>query len=237
MPTNRYTFTGIDCANCAAKIEAKFNALPEVEQATITFATRQLHLNAADPDALLPELTAVARTVEPDATFASGSHPESHHHHDCTCDHHHECACNHHDHHSGCSCGHDHHEHDHNHAPSGLSSILFGAGLFLLGLIFSAFDISLLSKVVFVAAWLILGREVLTSAAKNLTRGHVLDENFLMSLATVGAFAINEFPEAVGVMLFYRIGEFFEEKAVARSRSQIMEAVDLRPEVDRKSVV
>ena len=76
-----------------------------------------------------------------------------------------------------------------------------------------------------------LGREVLAAAVKNLVKGRMLDENFLMSIATLGAFCINEFPEAVGVMLFFRIGEYFEEKAVARSRSQIMEAVDLRPEV------
>ena len=83
----------------------------------------------------------------------------------------------------------------------------------------------------FVLGYLILGREVLTAAWKNLSRGHVLDENFLMSVATIGAFCIGEFPEAVGVMLFYRVGEFFEHKAVERSRSQIMEAIDLRPEV------
>ena len=61
--------------------------------------------------------------------------------------------------------------------------------------------------------------------------GRVFDENFLMSVATVAAFAIGDFAEAVGVMLFYRVGEFFEDVAVERSRAQIMEAVDLRPEV------
>ena len=68
------------------------------------------------------------------------------------------------------------------------------------------------------------------TAAKNLTKGHIFDENFLMSIATLGAFCIRSFDEAVGVMLFYRIGEFFEHKAVEKSRSQIMDAVDLRPE-------
>ena len=81
------------------------------------------------------------------------------------------------------------------------------------------------------AGYLLLGREVLATAWKNLTKGHVFDENFLMSIATLGAFAIGEFPEAVGVMLFYRVGEYFEHRAVERSRSQIMEAIDMRPEV------
>ena len=83
----------------------------------------------------------------------------------------------------------------------------------------------------FVASYVVLGKEVLATALKNMTKGHVMDENFLMSLATIGAFLIGEFPEAAGVMLFYRVGEYFEHKAVERSRSQIMEAVDLRPEV------
>ena len=68
------------------------------------------------------------------------------------------------------------------------------------------------------------------TALRNLTKGQIFDENFLMSVATLGAFAIKSYPEAVGVMLFYRIGEYFEEKAVERSRSQIMNAVDMRPE-------
>ena len=83
----------------------------------------------------------------------------------------------------------------------------------------------------FVIAYVILGRDVVKTALKNLTKGHVMDENFLMSLATIGAFLIGEFPEAAGVMLFYRVGEYFEHRAVEQSRKQIMEAVDLRPEV------
>ena len=68
-------------------------------------------------------------------------------------------------------------------------------------------------------------------AIKNITKGQIFDENFLMSIATLGAFVIQEYHEAVGVMLFYRIGEYFEHKAVEKSRSQIMKAVDMRPEI------
>jgi Cd2+/Zn2+-exporting ATPase len=84
---------------------------------------------------------------------------------------------------------------------------------------------------VFLLAYIILGGKVVLTALKNMGKGQIFDENFLMSLATIGAFFIQEFPEAVGVMLFYRIGEYFEELAVKKSRGQIMEAVDLRPEV------
>ena len=83
----------------------------------------------------------------------------------------------------------------------------------------------------FAVSYLILGGEVLLSAGKNILKGQMFDENFLMSIATLGSFAIHKYPEAVGVMLFFRIGEFFEDVAVEKSRSQIMEVVDLRPEV------
>ena len=300
MARKVYTIENVDCANCAAKIEAKFNALPEVEEALITFATAQLRLTAKDPDALIPKLIEIARTVEHGANIVERKNRTAHHHddqacgcghhhehdhgcgcghhhehdHGCGCGHHHEhdhgCGCgHHHEHDHGCGCGHHHehdhgcgcghhHEHDHgcgcghhhehnhkctcshdheehdhhDHGHGGeLPPILIGAGLFAAGLVLNLLHLGLLAKVSFVAGWLVLGKNVLTTAAKNLTRGHVLDENFLMSIATIGAFLIGEFPEAVGVMLFYRVGEYFEHVAVERSRSQIMEAVDLRPEV------
>ena len=219
MPKKTYSLQNLDCANCAAKIEAKFNAHPQVEEAVITFATRQLRLTAEDPDALIPELQTLARTVESEFTIA-----EEHEH-----EHHEHC------HHDHCECGHDHdHHHDHHHEHGEkreLPGLLLGAGLFAAALALEhVLGLWWLHLPVYIAAYLLLGREVLTTAGKNLIKGHVFDENFLMSVATLGAFAIGEFPEAVGVMLFYRLGEFFEHKAVERSRSQIMEAVDLRPE-------
>ena len=216
MPKKTYSLQNLDCANCAAKIEAKFNAHPQVEEAVITFATRQLRLTAEDPDALIPELQTLARTVELEVTIA-----EEHEH-----EHHEHC------HHDHCECGHDHDHHHHKHGEKKeLPGLLLGAGLFAAALALEhVLGLWWLHLPVYIAAYLLLGREVLTTAGKNLIKGHVFDENFLMSVATLGAFAIGEFPEAVGVMLFYRLGEFFEHKAVERSRSQIMEAVDLRPE-------
>ncbi len=250
MEQKVYLIENLDCANCAAKIEAKFNALPEVESATITFATKQLRIRAENPDSLLKKLTEIARTVEGGVEILprdkSHARHGAHHHHDhgceCGCGHHdhdHECGCGHrheHDHECGCGGHHDHdeghlHEHNHGHEADEKKSILLGAGLFAAGLILSALNLKPFSLIVFCAGYGILGWEILSTALKNLTKGHVFDENFLMSIATLGAFAIGEFPEAVGVMLFYRVGEYFEHKAVERSRSQIMEAIDLRPEV------
>ena len=235
MEQKIYILENLDCANCAAKIESKFNALPEVQVATITFPTRQLRLTADNPDALIEKLTAIARTVESEVTILPR---EDHHHHEhhtgCCCghEHHHEdCNCGH-GHHESCSCGReDHHEHHHEHGSDDKKALLVGAGLFAVGVVLNALNLPIAAIPAFLLAYIILGREVLADAWKNLTKGHVFDENFLMSIATLGALLIQEWPEAVGVMLFYRIGEYFEEKAVERSRSQIMEAVDLRPEV------
>lgn len=109
-----------------------------------------------------------------------------------------------------------------------LPIILAGAVLFILGNVFGKTD--KVSILIFIVAYLVLGGKILMEAVKNISHGQIFDENFLMCIATIGAFCIQEYPEAVGVMLFYRIGEYFEEKAVENSRSQIMDAVDMRPE-------
>ena len=107
----------------------------------------------------------------------------------------------------------------------GVSVLLFILGILLKNMI------PVVSLPSFVVAYAILGREILMHAGKNILNGQFLDENFLMSIATIAAFVIGDYAEAVGVMLFFRVGELFEDIAVEKSRSQIMEAVDMRPEV------
>ena len=259
MSRKVYILENLDCANCAAKIEAKFNAHEQVQEAVITFSTKQLRLTAEDPDSLIPELTEIARSVEGEVVIYPRDHApkqehshHGHHHHEhseCGCGHDHhehgqECHCGH-DH--GCHCGHDHpehdrechdnhhhghdhHQHSHHSDKETLASLFLGAVMLLIGLNYheSAPWFSCLACLV---GYGLLGKDVVRTALRNMTKGHVFDENFLMSLATVGAFLIGEYPEAVGVMLFYRVGEYFEHKAVERSRNQIMAAVDMRPEV------
>lgn len=165
---------------------------------------------------------------------------EHHHNHEvCNCGHHHE----HHHEHTGCNCGHEHghehhhhgecgcgHHHVHTDDPKkemitiGISAVLFIVAIILQDMVW------ILSIILFIATYFMLGGKILKEAGKNLIKGHVFDENFLMSIATLAAFAIGDFAEAVGVMLFFRVGELFEEIAVERSRNQIMEAVDMRPE-------
>lgn len=295
-----YIIENLDCANCAAAVERRLNAMPEVTEAVLTFATKQLRITAEDPDKLLDKIRAEASAVEPgveiyprtrsrknkttSAHSAEASHEhehthehshehvhEHHHEHSCSCgsghhEHHHEssCSCSHehdheqenpdgscscghehaHTHHdSSCGCGHDHsHAHHHREKASRLSAenkkdlvqILIGAALFISGIILNAVSLVIPADVILLIGYLLLGGRIILTAGKNLTRGKVFDENFLMSLATIAAICIGDFKEAVGVMLFYRVGELFEEIAVERSRSQIMDAVDMRPEVVTK---
>ncbi len=107
--------------------------------------------------------------------------------------------------------------------------IIAGAILFIIGE-FTSLVPEQYILALYIVAYIILGGKIVKTAVTNLFRGNVFDENFLMSIATLGAFAIAEYPEAVGVMLFYRIGEYFEHRATEKSRTQIMQAVDLRPE-------
>lgn len=92
------------------------------------------------------------------------------------------------------------------------------------------FNNVIVNNVIFIVAYIIVGIEVLKEAIENIIKGEIFDENFLMSIATIGAFAIGEFPEAVAVMLFYKLGEMFEEYAVDKSRKSIATLMDIRPD-------
>lgn len=199
-------------------MEEKINALPGVDSAAIVYATKQLRLSAKHPEQLLPEIQRICASIESQVKVveppkkSAGTASKDHAH------------------------GHDHihsnHADNHKEEQMDLFQIIAGAVLFLTGVLLEKTGFSETASIVlFVLAYLILGGKILLEAVRNISHGQVFDENFLMGIATLGAFGIQEYPEAVGVMLFYRIGEFFEHKAVEQSRSQIMEAIDLRPEV------
>lgn len=207
MEKRVYILEGLDCANCAAKIEAKIRSMPEVGFASVAYATKQLRVSANNQDELMPKMQAVIDSIEDGVTLVpKDTRPASE----------------------------EKTEKKESIMDNPLFSIFAGAVIFIIGEILIHTVIpehSIASFAIFIAAYLILGGKVLMAAFKNIQKGQVFDENFLMCIATIGAFCIQEFPEAVGVMLFYRIGEYFEDRATEQSRSQIMEAVDLRPEV------
>lgn len=206
-----YILQNLGCAHCAAKMEDKINELPGVTAATITYTTKQLRLSAADPDKYLPEVQKICASIESEVKVIPRDTLEKEKKQKQTEGHSHEEE------------GDDKKE---------LACIISGAVLFAIGIILNhTIDNALASFIIFAVAYIILGGEILVKAVKNISHGQIFDENFLMGVATLAAFAIRDFPEAVGVMLFYRIGEFFEDKAVERSRGQIMDAVDMRPEV------
>lgn len=196
-----YFVNNLDCANCAAKMERKIQGLPGIESATLTFATKQLNIKAKNPDELFPFLVEACTSVEPDVTLTAKEEINDS----------------------------KDEEKDADDDKKDLVSIILGA-VFLAAGLFTQNYFPWVSVILLVIAYLILGLEIVYTAVRNLFRGNIFDENFLMSIATIGAFAIQQYPEAVGVMLFYRIGEWFEDKAVDRSRSQIMDALDLRPD-------
>lgn len=114
-----------------------------------------------------------------------------------------------------------------------LLRILIGGGIFLLNIVlFMAIRIEIpwLKIALYIIAFIIIGGDVIYKAVRNVFRGKVFDENFLMSIATIGALAIQEFPEAVAVMLFYQVGEFFQNYAVGKSRKSIASLMDIRPD-------
>lgn len=110
-----------------------------------------------------------------------------------------------------------------------LIQIGIGLSLFTFSILFK-FDNDLINKLLFIICYLIVGSEIVYKAFKNIIKGKVFDENFLMTIATLGAFFIGEFPEAVAVMLFYQIGELFQNYAVNKSRKSITELMDIRPD-------
>lgn len=201
--TRTYLLQGLGCANCGAKIERAVGQLPDVEAALLTFATKKLQVQVKSGADLLTAVQEVCDSIEEGILVEeSGAAAKQ----------------------AGAvkSKGWSARQRS-------LAEIISGGVLFIaaewLGVLPEAYHLPAL-----LVAYLILGRSIVMAAARSLLKGHALDENFLMTIATLGAFAINAWEEAVGVMLFYRVGEYFEELAVEKSRSQIMEAVDLRPE-------
>ena len=110
-----------------------------------------------------------------------------------------------------------------------LLKTVIGAAVYALAILYKASN-NIVTLVLFLAAFAIIGGDVLLKAIKNISRGRVFDENFLMSIATIGAFSIGDYSEGVAVMLFYQVGELFQSYAVDKSRKSIVSLMDIRPD-------
>lgn len=215
----------IDCPNCAAKLERALAELPGVQQVSVNYVQKRLTLEAADDQfpAVTAAVLAKAAEIEPDTVIHVGGAEETHAHagacHDGCCGHQHDHAH-----------GHDHaHHHDHARNAGRQLAIRVAAsiGLLLLGH-FAPW--AWLGTALCIAAYLIAGYDVLLTALRNIRRGEVFDENFLMAVASIGAMAVGESAEGVMVMLLYQLGEYLQDKAVDKSRANIAALMDVRPD-------
>ena len=192
---------GLDCANCAEKIRAASEKNPFVKTAEMNFMAKKLNLEIADGSD-----EAVIREVK---KITAELEPDV------------EVVIAEND---------THHEHDDD--PSDLKREMLKIGisvaLFIVGLIFHDNAYSLW---IFLAAYFIVGLDVLVTAGKNIIKGRPFDECFLMTVATLGAFCIGEYHEGVVVMILYQLGEMFQSLAVRRSRKSISSLMDIRPDV------
>lgn len=186
-------------------MEAGIKSLDGIEEVSIDFVSKRLSMKIkhdADIDNLLEKVRTIVDRIESNVILL----PEKVHIQKEKEEHHHE---------------HSIHKAD-------LIRFIIGIVLYLVAIIFKFTDT--IEFILFLAAYLMVGSEVLLVSIKNIARGQIFDENFLMSIATIGAFAIGEYPEGVAVMLFYQIGEFFQDAAVNNSRKSIKALMDIRPD-------
>lgn len=218
---------GLDCANCANKIEDRVNKLEAVSEATLNFSTVALVAQIKSgfiKDEVINQIKDIVISLEPHVKVL-GKDPKIINSKTC----------------SGKSCdidsvdknGHSHdHSHHHCHDESfdikDNLALILGSIVYMAALFFQ--DRDAITIILFTIAYLLIGGNVLLDAIKNILRGEVFDENFLMTIATIGAFTIGEYPEAVAVMLFYEIGEKFQGYAVNRSRKSISSLMDIKAE-------
>ena len=188
-----YVLRGIDCGNCAAKIERAVNQLEQVESATVNLIAQKLTLETKSEDGIDKEIIDLVDAIEPGIEVISEKKKEA--------------------------------------LPEKRDwakelllavTILFAFGFFL------PEEYFWIRLVYYLTLYIIIGHKVLIKMVQNIQRGNIFDENFLMSIATLGAFLLGEFPEAVAVMLFYQIGEYFQDKATSQSRQSIAQLMDIR---------
>lgn len=234
-----YAIIGLDCAHCGSKIEEAINKLDGIESAILNFPMKTLKIKGNISGDTLEIINKTAGKIEAgvkivpkDRTSAvQHKHKHNHEHSECCCGHCHE---------------HEHsheHEHDHSHSHSKneshfseIISFIIGAAIFTAAIISGkVLDIKPLTLSLYAGAYLILGYKILLATFKNIRMKNFFDENTLMTVATLGAFALGEYSEAVGVVLFFKIGEMFEDYAVSRSRKAITDIAELR--VDEADVL
>ena len=230
----KLVLSGLNCANCANKKETKVNKISGIKNASLNFSTTVLTVEfdkKEEKNNIINEIKSIVKKLEPhvkvieklDNKDISVSKVE------CT-----SSCCVDSDEHGNHDGDHNSHTHELKKDNNGFLQyirdnllLIIGAIVYIIALAYKSNE-NLLSLILFGVSYLIIGGEVILSAIKNIIRGEVFDENFLMSIATIGAFFIGEYPEAVAVMLFYQIGEVFQGYAVNKSRKSISSLMNIR---------
>ena len=192
---------GIDCVNCATKIENRIRSLDGVKDVSIDFINEKMELNTDKKEDEIVKLVQNATNLVEDNVKVSSMNAQ-------------------------------HHNEDHHHNIDNVENIkkllIIGGLIYLFAIIL---PVNKYVKIIlFVISYFIVGKDVLVSAYKNIRAGEFFDENFLMGIATIGAFLVGEYTEAVAVMLFYQVGELFQEMAVNKSRKSISDLMNIKPD-------
>ena len=235
MNEYRIKIGGLDCPNCTAKLERGIKNNKNFIDVSLSFVNKLLILKSElSLEEVKHELNKIINKVEPDAYIDEDDnkyHEHEHHNHehkDCCCpyEHHHgeECECHHEHHHEHKDCcSYEHHEHKHSHKNDNkkLEIILMAVSIIILiiGLLLNKFII--ISTILFILSYLVISYDILFKAFKNIIRGQIFDENFLMAIASIGALFLKEYHEAILVIFLYKLGELFQDYALNNSHKSI----------------
>lgn len=197
---------GLCCGNCAAKIERESNNIEGVKSAIVDFISTRLIMEIDDSSKendIIDNVKNIVKRIEPDVNVVVIDSKDN-------------------------QSKRKNEEAEEENNKSEIIKLVIGALIFGVATVMK-FSNSI-ELVLYLISFVIVGGEVILGALKNIRKGQVFDENFLMSIATIGAFAIGEYPEGVAVMLFYQLGEIFQDMAVNRSRKSISALMDIRPD-------
>lgn len=212
---------GLGCPNCASKIEHDIQKVNGIKEANMNFPNQTILIEldkAISIDTAIEQITKIVHNHESEVMVSLKNNLDKKS---------------------------KSHSHEHNHDQSyndemnetKTKFIRFGIGILIFALAIFIDIAAPFKLLIFIVAYAVFGGDVVITALKNILKGDFFDENFLMTIATLGAFAIGDYPEAVAVMLFYQIGEILQDLAVGRSRKSIRAIMDIRPDFANKITV
>lgn len=211
--TREYVVENLDCAGCAAKIQHESSKLKGIINSNLDLYKKNITVetdSSFDEESFLEQINTIADKLEPGTLIYKAENKDEDDNDEARAKREKELAL------------------EKAEEKKEKFLLIIGAALFIISVFLKPFP--MIKLAVSIIAYIILGGDVVLKSFKNITKGNFLDENFLMTIATFGAFYLGETTEAVGVMLFYKVGEYFQESAVRNSRKSIEKLLDIRPD-------